>query len=55
MLKRNFVTLKSIYKEVGKDPLRYFMISSKNDTPMDFDMNKVIEKNKDNPVLDFDE
>lgn len=47
----NFVTLKSIYKEVGKDPLRYFMISSKNDTPMDFDMNKVIEKNKDNPVF----
>ena len=47
----NFVSLKNIYKEVGTDPLRYFMISSKSETPMDFNMNKVIEKNKDNPVF----
>jgi len=47
----NFVTLKEIFNEVGKDALRYFMISSKSETPMDFDMNKVIEKNKDNPVF----
>ena len=47
----NFITLEDIYNEVGKDPLRYFMISSKNETPMDFDINKVIEKNKDNPVF----
>ena len=47
----NFITLEDIYNEVGKDPLRYFMISSKSTTPMDFDMNKVIEKNKDNPVF----
>ena len=47
----NFITLENIFKEVGKDPLRYFMISTKNETPMDFDMNKVIEKNKDNQVF----
>ena len=47
----NFVTLESIYKEVGKDSLRFFMISTKNETPMDFDMDKVIEKNKDNSVF----
>ena len=47
----NFVSLKEIQKEVGTDALRYFMISSKNETPMDFDMKKVIEKNKDNPVF----
>ena len=47
----NFVSLKNIYKEVGTDPLRYFMISFKSETPMDFNMNKVIEKNKDNPVF----
>jgi arginyl-tRNA synthetase len=47
----NFITLNEIVKKVGKDPLRYFMISSKNETPMDFDMDKVIEKNKDNPVF----
>jgi len=43
--------LKEIQKEVGKDALRYFMISSKSETPMDFDLNKVVEKNKDNPVF----
>ena len=47
----NFVTLKKIQQEVGKDALRYFMISSKSGTPMDFDMDKVVEKNKDNPVF----
>ena len=47
----NFVTLEEIYKQVGKDPLRYFMISTKNETPMDFYMDKVVEKNKDNPVF----
>ena len=47
----NFVTLEDIYKDVGKDPLRYFMISSKSETPMDFNINKVVEKNKDNPVF----
>ena len=47
----NFITLNEIVKKVGKDPLRYFMISSKSETPMDLDMDKVIEKNKDNPVF----
>tara|TARA_Y100000590_G_scaffold465757_1_gene638970 strand:- start:610 stop:2355 length:1746 start_codon:yes stop_codon:yes gene_type:complete len=47
----NFITLKDILNQVGKDPLRYFMISNRSETPMDFDMDKVIEKNKDNPVF----
>jgi arginyl-tRNA synthetase len=47
----NFITLKEVYNQVGKDPLRYFMISTKSETSMDFDLNKVIEKNKDNPVF----
>ncbi len=47
----NFITINEIFKEVGKDPLRYFMISTKSETPMDFNMDKVIEKNKDNPVF----
>ena len=47
----NFVTLKDIHKDVGIDALRYFMVSTKSETPMDFDINKVIEKNKDNPVF----
>ena len=47
----NFVTLNEVYQHVGKDPLRYFMVSTKSETSMDFDLNKVIEKNKDNPVF----
>jgi arginyl-tRNA synthetase len=47
----NFITLKAIHDKVGTDALRYFMISSKSETSMDFDMDKVIEKNKDNPVF----
>ncbi len=47
----NFITLKEVYNNVGKDPLRYFMISTKSETSMDFDLNKVLEKNKDNPVF----
>ena len=49
--KGNFITLKDIMKQVGKDPLRYYMISSKSETPMDFDIDKVVEKNNDNPVF----
>jgi len=47
----NFITLDEVFKQVGKDPLRYFMISSKSETSMDFNLNKVVEKNKDNPVF----
>ncbi len=47
----NFITLEEVYNQVGKDPLRYFMISTKSTTSMDFDLNKVVEKNKDNPVF----
>lgn len=47
----NYITLQEVFKQVGKDPLRYFMISTKSETSMDFNLNKVIEKNKDNPVF----
>ncbi len=47
----NFVTLKEINQHIGKDAIRYFMISTKNETPMDLDLNRVLEKNKDNPVF----
>ena len=47
----NFITLQEVYNQVGKDSLRYFMVSTKSETSMDFDLNKVIEKNKDNPVF----
>ena len=47
----NFVTLADIFQQVGKDPIRYYMISTKNETSIDFDMDEVIKKNKDNKVF----
>jgi len=47
----NFISLRDVFKSVGKDPLRYFMISTRSETSMDFDLNKVVLKNKDNPVF----
>tara|TARA_Y100000741_G_scaffold353911_1_gene327605 strand:- start:913 stop:2646 length:1734 start_codon:yes stop_codon:yes gene_type:complete len=47
----NFITIEEVFNKVGKDPIRYFMISTKNETPMDFDLDKVILQNKDNPVF----
>ena len=47
----NFITLQDVFRSVGKDALRYFMISTKNETSIDFDIDKVVEKNKDNPVF----
>ena len=47
----NFVTIDDLIDEVGKDPLRYFMVSTKNETPIDFNIDKVISKNRDNPVF----
>ncbi len=47
----NFVTLKELLDKVGKDSIRYYMISTKNVTPMDFNLDKVVEKNKDNQVF----
>ena len=47
----NFITLLDIFNKVGKDPIRYFMISTRNETAMNFDLDEVIKKNKDNKVF----
>ncbi len=47
----NFVTLIDVFKKVGKDPIRYYMISTKNETSIEFDLDEVIKKNKDNNVF----
>ena len=46
----NFVTMKSVVDAVGADVLRFIMLTRKNDAPLDFDMLKVKEQSKDNPV-----
>jgi arginyl-tRNA synthetase len=46
----NFITLNSVVNAVGADVLRFIMLTRKNDAPLDFDMLKVKEQSKDNPV-----
>jgi arginyl-tRNA synthetase len=47
----NFVTLADVVKEVGKDVVRFTMLTRKSDAQMDFDFAKVVEASKDNPVF----
>jgi len=46
-----FVTLADVVREVGKDVVRFTMLSRKPDAQMDFDFAKVVEASKDNPVF----
>ncbi|HEU0061145.1 MAG TPA: arginine--tRNA ligase [Hyphomicrobiaceae bacterium] len=46
-----FVTLRDVVEEVGRDPVRFMMLYRKNDAPLDFDLAKVLEQSKDNPVF----
>ena len=46
----NFVTMKNVIDTVGPDVLRFIMLTRKNDAPLDFDLVKVKEQSKDNPV-----
>ena len=46
-----FVTLSDIIDAVGKDVLRFIMLTRRNDQSLDFDFKKVKEKSKDNPVF----
>ncbi|MBL0942038.1 MAG: arginine--tRNA ligase [Alphaproteobacteria bacterium] len=46
-----FITVEDVISEVGADVLRFMMLTRKNDAPLDFDLAKVIEKSKDNPVF----
>ncbi len=47
----NFITAREVIDEVGADALRFIMLTRKNDAPFDFDLAKVIEQSKDNPIF----
>lgn len=47
----DFVTLRDVIDEVGRDAVRFMMIFRKNDATLDFDLAKVVEQSKDNPVF----
>jgi arginyl-tRNA synthetase len=46
-----FVTLREVVDEVGRDAVRFMMLYRKNDAPLDFDLAKAIEQSRDNPVF----
>jgi arginyl-tRNA synthetase len=47
----DFVTLREVVDEVGVDAVRFMMLTRKNDAPLEFDLAKVIEQSRDNPVF----
>lgn len=47
----DFVTLREVVDEVGSDAVRFMMLYRKNDATLDFDLAKVLEQSKDNPVF----
>jgi len=46
-----FVTLRDVVNQVGANVTRFHMLTRKNDAPLDFDFDKVLEQSKDNPVF----
>ena len=46
-----FVTLSDVVEQVGADATRFVMLTRKNDAPLDFDFDKVLEQTKENPVF----
>ena len=46
-----FVTLRELVDEVGRGVVRFIMLTRKNDAPLDFDLEKVREQSRDNPVF----
>ncbi|WP_299303307.1 arginine--tRNA ligase [uncultured Litoreibacter sp.] len=46
-----FITLRDVVDQVGPDVTRFVMLTRKQDAPLDFDLDKVLEQSKDNPVF----
>ena len=46
-----FITVEKAVAEVGKDTIRFMMMTRKNDAPMDFDFDQVVAQTRDNPVF----
>ncbi|HJN22864.1 MAG TPA: arginine--tRNA ligase [Rhodospirillales bacterium] len=47
----NFVTLNEVIERVGRDVVRFIMLTRKNDAHLDFDLAKVTEQSRENPVF----
>ncbi len=46
-----FVTLGDLIADVGRDVVRFMMLTRKNDSQMEFDLKKALEQSRDNPVF----
>ena len=46
-----FVTLRDVVDQVGPDVVRFILLTRRNDVPLDFDLTKVTEQSKDNPIF----
>ncbi len=47
----NFVTLREVVDQVGRDAVRFIMLTRGDSAPLDFDLGKVLEQSRDNPVF----
>lgn len=47
----DYIMMRDVVKEVGRDAVRFMMLYRKNDAPLDFDLARVIEQSRDNPVF----
>ncbi|MDC0033006.1 arginine--tRNA ligase [Alphaproteobacteria bacterium] len=47
----SFITLREVINEVGKDAIRFIMLTRNNEALLDFDLKKVLEQSRDNPVF----
>jgi arginyl-tRNA synthetase len=47
----DFITIEDVVNAVGKDVIRFIMLTRKNDQVLEFDFNKVVEQSRDNPVF----
>lgn len=47
----DFVTLREVIDAVGPDAVRFIMLTRRNDAPLDFDLAKVTDQSRDNPVF----
>lgn len=46
-----FITARDVIESVGKDVIRFIMLTRRDDAPLDFDFKKVVEQSRDNPVF----
>ena len=46
-----YITLRDLIEEVGRDAVRFTMLTRKSDAQMEFDLDKVVEQSRDNPVF----